>query len=49
MEENIFVHGLLCGLVCAVVHEVIDLLKRWIKSKGGKDGFSLKIRRGRKD
>lgn len=28
MEEDILLHGLLCGLVCAAVHEIIDLIKK---------------------
>ena len=35
MEEfrEIVVHGLLCGLMCAFVHEVIDFIKRKIKER----------------
>lgn len=36
MEENFLLHGLLCGLVCAVVHEIIDLIKKGLVKWLGK-------------
>ena len=35
MEEfkEIVVHGLLCGLMCAFVHEIIDFIKAKIKGR----------------